>query len=580
MLRSNYVAIFLVFSTGLAGCMDFTNEPIVRVLLTPDKTMTQANVSAGGEMTLSALLETDQVVQYRIWSLGELAGIEASLRGPKGLIWKGSSLGTELRIDAVRIANSGKHELILNWIQGSGVANYRYSVLSEGPSPLVSKTQIEMQQARIGHQAVAISGSEVLIMGGSNGNDPTPTASTEIVNTEDGSSSLSNSMEESRTHHSATRIEDGPAGRIGDVFVAGGIGPQGDALLTTEIFDHETGTFEGGPLMNEQRAFIQALYVPGVSGSESFLNGKIVMVGGERTLNRAQFEATGQQYKYIEVDENSPELYYYDPASDLIQSLPSMAQGRLFPSVSYLPNGWLVIMGGGIDSTPSAPGCDVDDESIHCYCKSQGFHLCTQYLGEDGKEGFINYTFKDRATNTVEIYDTNTANLFQLNSKMHRARLGHSAAVLPGGRVLVAGGSTAARRSFKENERHLAEFPRAVDSVELFDPNLNDSSGNPGVFYLLAPLAFPREQHQTAVTKSGKAIVMGGFHEVPGGLSPIEAIGIYPGSKGSVAEVDVMTHARGAMAATLMFDRLSVLVTGGIGVDGPLDSAELLTFTE
>ena len=560
--------------------MDFANEPIVRVLLTPSKTITQANVSAGGEMTLSAVLKSDQVVQYRIWSLGNLAGIEATLRGPKGLIWEGSSLGTELRINAVRIAHSGQHDLTLSWIQGSGVANYRYRILSEGASPLVSKMQIELQQARIGHKAVAISESEVLIIGGSDEDGTTPTASTEIVNTEEGSSSPSADMEESRTHHSATRIEDGPAGRIGDVFVAGGIGPQGDALLTTEIFDHETGTFVGGPLMIEQRAFIQALYVAGVSGSESFLNGKIVMVGGERTLNRPQFEANGQQYKYIEVDENSPELYYYDPASDLIQSLPSMAQGRLLPSVSYLPNGWLVIMGGGVDSTPSAPGCDVDDESINCYCKSQGFHLCTQYLGEDGKDGFINYTFKDRATNTVEIYDTNTANLFQLNSKMHRARLGHSAAVLPGGRVLVAGGSTAARRSFKKNEKHLAEYPRAVDSVELFDPNMNDSSGNPGVFYLLAPLAFPREQHQSVVTKSGKAIIIGGLHEIPGGLSAIAAIGIYPGSEGAVTEVDVMKHARGGMAATLMFDRLSVLVTGGIGATGPMDSAELLTFTE
>jgi hypothetical protein len=571
--------MFLVFLGALSSCTGFANDPVRQVLLEPETTYTQLHVAADQEMTLSTYLESGQVVQYRIWSLGNLAGIEANLRGPKGIIWTGSSLGTELRVDAVRVKNGGGHDLTIRWIQGNGVANYRYRILYDGPTPLLSTAKIQLTQARRSHQSTLFSENKVLVSGGSD-NDGVPVASTEVVNTSDRTAEPAQDMEEARSYHSATAILGGPPERVGDVLICGGIGPHGDALLTTEIFDQETRSFEAGPLLPDKRAYLQAVYISAVGGLESFLKDKIVLVGGERTRNRPQFENLGQQHKYVEVDFNPTELWYYDPVSDTIQEFAKMKKGRLFPSVSYLPNGWLVIMGGGVDSTPSQPGCDVNDDTINCYCKSQEFPLCIQYLGKDGKDGFINYTFKDRATNTVEIYDTSTGNLFMLNSKMHRARLLHSASVLPGGRVLVAGGSTAARVSFKYSERKLAEFPQSIDSVEIFDPFANDSSGNPGVFYLISPLAFPREQHRSVVTKTGSALLLGGIYGVPGGLAPVGTIEIYPGPGGAVSAVDSMGVPRGAPAVTLLGDRMSVLITGGQGAEAPLDSAELLTFGE
>lgn len=574
MVRSAHLAALSTACMLLAGCGDLSNDPVRSVSLIAGTTHTQLRTVADDPLQLKMTLESGQFFQFRAWSLAKLVGLDVTVVDPDGQeIWSETSPGTALRLNAVRAEKSGTYVLTASWLTGSGVANYRYTLLPTKPSKLTSTDTITMSSGRAFHQATALEDGSVLITGGMADNQPL--SSSEIINIGEASAQPVNPMKLARAHHSAARITAGSPTLIGKVLLAGGLGKTGDALSSTEIYSPTTKSFTPGPYLPEPRAFMGIAAIDQVNSQESFLNGKIVVLGGENTRTAPQHDPN--DFRYSEVDENAKDIWYFDPvtANDdkEFRKIPvQLSVGRIQPAVAFLPNvrvdnethGWLLIMGGGVDSLPTSPGCDIGTLDGTCYCTSPDVPLCTFFYGEGSDKKHINYVRKDRATDLVEVYDITSGDLFVLKNRMIRARVNHAVAVLPDGRVLIAGGSTAMRRTFNSTEKSLPEYPSTIDSVEIFDPDQVDSANNRGTFTLLPPLAVPREKHHAAVMADGSVLLVGGLNEVPGGTRALRIIEQFEPSLNQMVVIDSLETARTAPSVTVLESGKRLLVTGGL----------------
>ncbi len=132
---------------------------------------------------------------------------------------------------------------------------------------------------------------------------------------------------------------------------------------------------------------------------------------------------------------------------------------------------------------------------------------------------------------------------------LNTARSGHTATLLPSGKVLVAGGGGFG----------------ALSSAELYDP-VNGAWGNTG------SLNTARYLHTATMLPNGKVLVAGGFT----GFVGVSSAELYDPVAGSWSFTSSLNVARIGHSATLLPSG-KVLVAGGIGSDtvSPLGSAEL-----
>lgn len=147
---------------------------------------------------------------------------------------------------------------------------------------------------------------------------------------------------------------------------------------------------------------------------------------------------------------------------------------------------------------------------------------------------------------TVEIYDPSTGT-WSKGADMPEARSGHGAALLPSGKVLVAGG-------------------RIVNCCQQFYPptaEIYDTTTN--TWTPIAPMSSGRYFAATATLADGRILFAGGYSFDANSASNAET---YSEATGTWSAASAMTHA-GAQTATLMKDG-KVFVLGGTS---PGDSA-------
>ena len=305
-------------------------------------------------------------------------------------------------------------------------------------------------------------------------------------------------MIEDRFQDTATLLPDGR------VLVAGGTVGTG-LLASAELYDPGSGSWTATGKMPTPRQGHTATLLP---------DGKVLVAGGTGSNN-----VTGSNSALA-----SAELY--DPRSGSWTATGNMVTPRMFQTATLLPDGKVLVAGGTVSNSVDTAGGTVSNS-----VDTGG-----------GKPPLA----------SAELYDPKSGS-WTATGKMPTPRQGHTATLLPDGKVLVAGGLGSNSASLKP----------PLASAALYDPGSGSwtATGN---------MVTPRTDFTATLLPDGKVLVAGGLHS--GVLAA--AAELYDPGNGSWTATASMVTPRADFTATLLPDG-KVLVAGGSGSNGPLASAEL-----
>lgn len=252
----------------------------------------------------------------------------------------------------------------------------------------------------------------------------------------------------------------------------------------------------------------------------------------------------------------------FDPATGRVTRLGQLAQGRAMATATRLPDGRVLLAGGvgtSLDSRPAelvdertgqvtpAGALSVARQDHAAVLLANGAVLVLGGLatGEGELFGF---------SRSAELWEPATQRFRRLGARMTIQRAGHSATLLPDGRVLVAGGFSASA---------------AYRFAEIFDPATETFTPLPD----LLPL---RANHLALQAPDGAVLLIGGETEPAGTVEPLPLSSVWrfdPARQRFDALPPLLaprTLARGAMLPSGQ-----VLLFGGQHVAGvPVASAE------
>jgi len=315
--------------------------------------------------------------------------------------------------------------------------------------------------------------------------------STITVTTSTGRFTPTGSMQNGRGFHTATLLANGK------VLVAGGA-TRADPLCfggmsSAELYDPVAGSFTASGNMAAPRYAHTAT---------SLANGEVLMTGG--------FGSGFDCEDLGEPAQHSAELY--DPSTGTFKGTSGMLYGRGGHTATLLTNGKVLVAGGGDQGGGTLP-------------------------------------FYGTGSNTAELYDPNTG-AFASTGNMATARLGHTATLLPNGKVLIVGGVP-------------TSVSQPTVAAEIYDPTT-------ATFTITGSMAKARAGHTATILQDGKVLITGGYTDFTNGeFNDSSTAEIYDPVAGTFSAAGSMGAARFVHAATLLPNG-TVLIAGG-----PDSTAEL-----
>ncbi len=298
-----------------------------------------------------------------------------------------------------------------------------------------------------------------------------------------------------------------PRPQLGDVLIAGGIAPGGNATNSAEFYSVAKRRFLATGSMSTARAGHQMNWMP--RSPERTANCAVAL--GGFTGNAAITDTASVTYAMNVLDTAD----VYNPATgaftlDQAAGGSTMTNGRaLFASIAFPGNlsqqnlQGHVLMIGGVCNAGDLDSCrtanilhPIDDRITTTSNPKVAIMMETLTNLADGTvlmAGGID-DFSGNITNTGEIFTPPDEFFTTLASPMTQARAGHTATLLNDGTVLIAGGIV-----------NMNGVMTAVNTAEIYDPSSQTFSP------ILATMIAPRVEHTATLLRDGKVLLAGGY---------------------------------------------------------------------
>jgi hypothetical protein len=285
---------------------------------------------------------------------------------------------------------------------------------------------------RENHTATLLADGRVLIAGGGDANAVGGPAGTGLVAAVSILDPATGALEDvaplrvPRSHHTATRLPSGEVAVIGGAIASSAVGEFGDATSSVEIYDPASGTWRDGPDLPTRRFLHTASLLAG---------GAIAIVGGSDETER----------EIVDVDLLDADLL--DGGAAAWMPGPELGTSRVFHAALELASGELLVAAGKLaniafletseilspDATSWAPGPSLPESRTGSTLTLLPSSRALSIGGLHGsRSGF-------RTLADAHLFDPEVRAWTEIGG-LGAARVLHSAAVLPGGRVLVCGG--------------------------------------------------------------------------------------------------------------------------------------------
>lgn len=330
-----------------------------------------------------------------------------------------------------------------------------------------------MAQARTAFSATLLLDGRVLVAGGGSSDGSGNFDSAELFDPSSESWTATGTMIDGRRFHTATLLLDGR------VLVAGG----GDRPTSAELFDPRTGTWTSTGEMSAARTQHVAIRLP---------DGKVLVAGGTSGSDPP----------------TAAELY--DPDSGTWTATGDMVDWRASPTAILLPGGQ-VLVAGGFGSNVEITSAELYDPVAATWTATgdlSGSRVdgTTATLLPDGTVLVIGGPTGEARTfqegSTAELYDPATGR-WRPTAPTSQGQGGHTATLLPDGRVLVAAG--------------IDPDGAPLASTRFYDPGT--SSWSEG-----AALVEARVSGQAILLLDGRVLVMGGIGRADTAISSAELL--------------------------------------------------------
>jgi N-acetylneuraminic acid mutarotase len=315
------------------------------------------------------------------------------------------------------------------------------------------------------HTETLLPNGKVLVAGGNDSNRSFKSA--ELYDPATGTWNRTADLNTDRNTHTATFLQNGM------VLVAGGFscGPPPQVcfgLNSAELYDPATGTWTGTGNLNRVHDGHTATLLT---------NGKVLVVSGDENGNSAEL---------------------YDPNTGTWSNTGNLNTARDSHTATLLQNGKVLVAGGasvsGNDALNSAELYDPDTGTwSNTGSLNTARELHTATLLSNGKvlvaSGFVNFS-TGQVTNSAELYDPATG-IWTVTGNLNQGSAYHTATLLTGGKVLVAGGF------------FVDGLPNITNRAELYDPVT-------GTWSNTVTLNMHRRFHTATLLLNGKVLAAGG----------------------------------------------------------------------
>jgi serine/threonine protein kinase len=318
-----------------------------------------------------------------------------------------------------------------------------------------------MATAREWDTATLLSDGRVLVAGGTNVSGDI--ASAELYDPKTGTFTPTGDMTSPRDAHTATLLNDGR------VLITGGY--DGDTHLTSaEIYDPKTGTFSPTGSMSAARVYHTATLLS---------DGRVLVAGGSTPSGTSDWTTL-----------SSAEVY--DPETGTFSPTGSMTTARRLQTATLLPNGQVLVAGGGYKAGYLS-SADLYDPKTNTFTSTgmlpDARQQQTATLLTDGRVLVAGGENSAGALASAALYDP-TDGTFTTTGAMATARYGHVAALLSDARVLVVGGCGGSA---------------ALSSAEVYDPKTS-------AFSPTGAMTSAREWFQATALPDGSVLLTGGWN--------------------------------------------------------------------